>query len=113
MGHDDFDDDLDDLTPASVLRFGQRNVLYLGFVVLLVPFGLALDGRRPPGTESLGGIAFAFMLCIAVSMGFFVLNASLVVAAAARRRHSAKAAIGCVLPVVFGIGAILARTLVL
>jgi len=102
-----------DLTPASWLKFGQRNILYIGFVVLSLPLGLALDGPRPAGTQSLGGLAFALMLCVAVSAGFFVLNAGLVVVELAKGRRAAKALIGCALPLVFGIGAVMVRRLVL
>lgn len=97
-GHDE-----NDITPASWLKFGQRNILYIGFVALLFPFALALDGPRPPGAQSPGGIAFAAMLCGAVSIGFFLLNASLAVAGLARGRSAAKALIGCALPAVAGV----------
>lgn len=103
----------DDLTPASWLKFGQRNILYIGFVALLIPLGMALDGPRPEGTQSLGGIPFALMLCGAVSVGFFVLNAGLVVVDLAKGRRAAKALIGCALPLVFGIGAVVVRRLVM
>ena len=102
-----------DPTPASWLKFGQRNLLYVGFVLLLLPFGMALDGRGPPGTQSLGGFAFALMLCGVVSAGFFLINAGLVVADLAKGRRIAKALIGCVLPLVFGIGAVVVRRLAL
>lgn len=97
-GHDE-----NDITPASWLKFGQRNILYIGFVALLFPFAMALDGPRPPGAQSPGGIAFAAMLCGAVSIGFFLLNASLAVAGLARGRSAAKALIGCALPAVAGV----------
>jgi hypothetical protein len=105
------DEDPDDLTPAAWLKFGQRNVLYIGFVALLVPFGMALDGPRPAGTQSLGGLGFALMLCVAVSAGFFLLNVGLVVVDLAKGRRVAKALIGCALPLVFGIGAVMVRQL--
>ena len=112
--HDRRDDEEPvDLTPASWLKFGQRNILYIGFVALSLPFGMALDGPRPAGTQSLGGIAFALTLCGAVSAGFFVLNAGLVVFDLAKGRRAAKALIGCVLPLVFGVGAVMVRQLVL
>ena len=97
-GHDE-----NDITPASWLKFGQRNILYIGFVALLFPFAMALDGPRPPGAQSPGGIAFAAMLCGAVSIGFFLLNASLAVAGLARGRSAAKALIGCALPALAGV----------
>src|ERR1700679_511996 len=102
-----------DLTPDSWLKFGQRNVLYLGFVALLIPFGMALDGRRLPGTQSLGGLAFALMLCGAVSLGFFLLNAGLMVFDLARGRRIVKALIGCLLPVLLGGMGALGRHLVI
>jgi hypothetical protein len=107
------DEEPADLTPASWLKFGQRNILYIGFVVLLIPLGMALDGPRPAGTQSLGGLAFALMLCGAVSAGFFVLNAGLVVVDLAKGRRAAKALIGCALPLVFGIGAVVVKRLVM
>ena len=97
------ENDVPDMTPASWLKFGQRNILYIGFVALLFPFALALDGPRPPGTQSLGGIAFAILLCAAVSAGFFLLNASLALASLARGRSAAKALIGCALPTAVGV----------
>jgi hypothetical protein len=100
-----------DLVPASWLKIGQRNVLYIGFVALLIPLGMALDGRRPAGTQSLGGFAFALTLCVAVSAVFFLVNAGLVVVDLANRRGTAKALIGCALPLVFGIGAVLMERL--
>jgi len=113
MRHERDDEEPEDPTPASWLKFGQRNILYVGFVALLVPLGLALDGPRPAGTQSLGGFAFALMLCGAVSAGFFLLNAGLVVVDLAKGRRIAKALIGCALPLVFGIGAVVVRRLTL
>ncbi len=113
MDHRQNDNDPVDLTPASWLKFGQRNILYIGFVALLIPLGLALDGPRPAGTQGLGGIAFALMLCGAVSAGFFVLNAGLAVHDLAKGRRIAKALIGCALPLVFGVGAVVVRRLAL
>jgi hypothetical protein len=105
------DEEPPDLTPASWLKFGQRNILYIGFVALSVPFGMALDGPRPAGTQSLGGIAFALMVCGAVSVAFFLINAGLVVVDLAKGRRVAKALIGCALPLAFGIGAVVVRRL--
>jgi hypothetical protein len=107
------DEEPADLTPAAWLKFGQRNILYIGFVVLLLPLGMALDGRSLAGTQSLGGIAFALMLCGVVSAIFFVLNAGLVVVDLAKGRRVAKALIGCALPLVVGTGAVLARRLMM
>src|ERR1700729_1101967 len=92
-------EEVEDLTPEAWLKFGQRNVLYLGFVALLIPLGMALDGKRLPGTQSLGGLGFALMLCGAVSLGFFLINAGLMVVDLAKGRRIAKALIGCMLPV--------------
>lgn len=103
-----------DPTPASWLKFGQRNILYIGFVGLLVPLAFALEGPRAPDMpRDLHGIAFALMLCGLVSAGFFLLNAGFVVANLARGRRIAKALIGCALPLVFGIVAAVVRRLVL
>jgi len=100
-----------DPTPASLLKFGQRNILYIGFLTLSVPLGLALDGPRPAGVQSAGGLAFALMLCLAVSAGFFLMNAGLVVVDLAKGRRVAKTLIGCVLPLMFGMGVVLVRRL--
>jgi hypothetical protein len=102
----------DDLTPSSWLKFGQGNVLYIGFVTLLVPFAMALNGPRPAGTQSPGGFSFALMLCGAVSAGFFLVNAGQVAFDLAKGRRSVKALIGCALPLAFGAGAIMLRQLV-
>jgi hypothetical protein len=107
------DEEPADLTPASWLKFGQRNILYLGFVALSVPLGMALDGPRPAGTQSPGGFAFALMLCVMVSAGFFLINAGLVVVDLAKGRRIAKALIGCALPLAFGVGAIVVSRLTL
>jgi hypothetical protein len=113
MHHGRDDEEPADPTPAAWLKFGQRNILYIGFVALSVPLGLALDGPRLAGTRSLGGIAFALLLCGVVSAIFFVLNAGLVVVDLAKGRRAAKALIGCALPLVFGIGALMVRRLVM
>ncbi len=111
MGQRRHDEDPDDPTPASWLKFGQRNILYIGFVALLVPLGMALDGPRPVGSQSLGGLGFALMLCGAVSAGFFVLNAGLMVIDLVKGRRAAKPLIGCLLPLVVGIGTVVVRRL--
>jgi hypothetical protein len=85
--------------------------LYIGFVSLLVPFAMALNGPRPPGAQSPGGTAFALLLCVAVSAGFFAINAGLVVVDLAKGRRVAKALIGCALPIVFGVGAVMIERL--
>lgn len=102
MGPTTDDTDCADLTPASVLRFGQRNVLYLGFVSLLVPLSMALEGRHPPGTSSLGGAAFALVLCCVVSAAMFLVNSGLVALDLAKRRPVAKALTACALAALFG-----------
>jgi hypothetical protein len=112
MHHGRDDEEPADPTPASWLKFGQRNILYIGFVALSVPLGMALDGPRLAGAQNLGGFAFALMLCWAVSVGFFLVNAGLVVFDLAKGRRAAKALIGCALPLVFGIGAMVVRRLV-
>ena len=95
--------------PSAWVSLGQRNILYLLFVSLLGPFGLALEGRRLSGTDSLGGIAFALMLCMTVSAGFFAINAGLVVVDLRHGRRTAKAMLGCALPLIFGLAAVVMR----
>jgi hypothetical protein len=113
MRHPREDEPPADLTPASWLKFGQRNILYIGFVALSLPLGLALDGPRLPGTLSHGGVAFALALCGFVSAIFFLLNAGLVVVDLAKGRRIVKALIGCALPLVFGVGAVVARRMMM
>ena len=98
-----------DPTPAAWLKFGQRNILYIGFLALLVPFAMALDGRQPPGAQSLGGFGFALTLSAVVSAAFFLLNAGLALFELANGRRAAKTLIGCLLPLAFGAGIIVAR----
>jgi hypothetical protein len=74
---------------------------------------MALDGPRPPGTLTHGGIAFALALCGVVSTLFFLLNAGLVVVDLAKGRRIAKAVTGCALPLIFGVGAVVARRLMM
>ena len=109
--HQGRENDEPDLTPASWLKFGQRNILYIGFVTLLVPFGMALNGPRPADTQSPGGFTFTLMLCATVSVGFFLINAGLMVFDLAKGRRIMKALIGCALPVMFGVGAMVVRRL--
>ena len=93
------------------LLFGQRNILYLGFVMLLPALGLALDGPRPAGSQSLGGMGLAVMACTIVSLLFFAINAGLAVMDLIKRRRAVKSLTGCGLALMFGGAAILARGL--
>jgi hypothetical protein len=113
MSRGNDDEEPVDLTPTAWLRFGQRNILYIAFVALLVPFGMALDGPRPPGAQSLGGLAFALMLCGAVSTGFFLINAGLVAVDLAKGRRVLKTMIGCALPLVIGAGLVVMKRMAL
>ena len=100
-----------DLIPASWMTFGQRNILYIGFVGLLIPLGMALDGKRQAGTQSLGGFGFALTLCLTVSVGFLLINSGLLVFNVVKRRPAVKALIGCALPLVGALGSIVVRSL--
>ena len=102
-------EDKDIAGSAAWLTIGQRNILYLAFVSLLGPFSLALDGPRLSGTDPLGGKSIALLVCVLVSLVFFVVNAGLAVADLKRGRRAAKALLGCALPAIFGFGAELVR----
>ena len=71
-------------------RFGRRNLGYIAFVVLVIPFGIALEASGPGGPDRGGGVGAALMLWGIVSLAFFAVNAALLVFAlrkgAARRQ---------------------------
>ena len=92
-------------------RLGRRNLAYLLFVALLIPLGIALEASGPRGPDSGGGIMLALMLFGAGSALFFLANAALAIVALAKRRPAGKALIGCALPFVVIIGALLLEEL--
>jgi hypothetical protein len=62
-----------------VALIGRRNVAYVLFVSLLVPFGMAIEAAGPKGPDSGGGIMAAIMLWSVVSLIFFIANAGLAI----------------------------------
>ncbi len=80
-------------------RFGRRNIAFLIFLALLVPFGIALEASGPRGPDSGGGVGAAVLLGGVVSAAFLAVNAVLAVVALIRGRPPAKALIACALPI--------------
>jgi hypothetical protein len=58
---------------------GRRNIAYVVFVSLLVPFGMLLDAAGPRGPDSGGGIMAVIILWSVVSLIFFKANAGLAI----------------------------------
>jgi hypothetical protein len=83
-----------------VALIGRRNVAYVLFVSLLVPFGMAIEAAGPKGPDSGGGIMAAIMLWSVVSLIFFIANAGLAIGSIARGRSATKPLIACALPIV-------------
>ena len=54
---------------------GSRNIAYVVFVSLLVPFGMLMEAAGPRGPDSGGGIMAAIILWGVVSLIFFIANA--------------------------------------
>jgi hypothetical protein len=79
-------------------RFGRRNLAYIAFVVLLIPFGIALEASGPGGPDRGGGVGAAVMIWGIGSLAFFVVNAVLLVFALVRSQPAAKAFVACALP---------------
>jgi hypothetical protein len=80
-------------------RFGRRDLGHIVFVVLLIPFGIALEASGPGGPDRGGGVGAALMLWGIVSLAFFVVNAALLVLALVKWQPAAKPFIACALPV--------------
>jgi hypothetical protein len=78
---------------------GRRNIAYVVFVSLLVPFGMLLEASGPKGPDSGGGIMAAMILWSVVSLIFFIANAGLLISSLARRRSATKPLIACALPI--------------
>lgn len=78
--------------------FGYRNLAYLAFVALLVPFGMAVEASGPHGPDSGGGTMTALMLWGAVSVVFVLVNLVLLVVALTKGRPAGAPLIACALP---------------
>ena len=82
-----------------VSLIGRRNIAYVVFVSLLVPFGMLMEAAGPPGPDSGGGIMAAIILWSVVSLIFFIANAGLAIGSIARGRSATKPLIACALPI--------------
>ena len=98
---------------AWLRRFGWRNLAYLLFVALLIPFGLAMEASGPHGPDSGGGIMFALIIWGVASAVFMLVNAGLAIAALARGRPAGRALIACALPVAIVVGTLLLESITL
>ena len=78
---------------------GRRNIAYVVFVSLLVPFGMLLEASGPKGPDSGGGIMASIILWGVVSLIFFIANAGLLISSLARGRSAMKPLIACALPI--------------
>jgi len=85
-------------------RIGRRNILYVLFVVLLIPASILLESTGPSGPDSGGGLMAGFMLWSLVSFGFFVVNAILLIVALVQNRPLTKPFLACILPVAIVLG---------
>jgi hypothetical protein len=83
-----------------VAFIGRRNIAYVFFVSLMVPFGMLVEAAGPQGPDSGGGIMAAIMLWSVVSLIFFIANAGLAIGSIARGRSATKPLIACALPIV-------------
>ena len=92
-------------------RFGRRNWAYLAFVVLLVPFGIALEASGPGGPDRGGGVAAALMLGGIGTALFFLINAVLLIIALVKKQPAGKPAIACALPIAIVLGMLLLEAL--
>ena len=63
---------------------GRRNIAYVVFVSLLVPFGMLLEASGSKDPDSGGGIMAAIILWGVVSLIFFIANAGLLISSLAR-----------------------------
>jgi hypothetical protein len=97
--------------PAWWRRFGRRNLAYVAFVVLLIPFGMVLEATGPTGPDRGGGVMAALMLWGSGSLVFFVVNVILLVVALTIGRPAAKPAIACALPFAIIIGVLLSQSI--
>jgi hypothetical protein len=89
-----------DSIQAWVAFVGRRNIAYVVFVSLLVPFGMLLEAAGPKGPDSGGGIMAAITLWGVVSLIFFIANAGLAIGSIVRGRSAMKPLIACALPIV-------------
>jgi len=92
-------------------RFGWRNWAYLAFIILLVPFGIALEASGPGGPDRGGGVAAAVMIGGIGTALFFLANLLLLIVALIKNRPAGKPAIACALPIAIILGMFLLEEL--
>src|SRR5437870_1808999 len=78
---------------------GRRNIAYVVFVSLLVPFSSFMVAADLQGPDSGGAIMAAIILRSVVSLIVFIANAGLAIGAIARGRTATKPLIACALPI--------------
>jgi hypothetical protein len=93
-------------------RFGRRNLLYVAFVILLIPLGIALEATGPGGPDRGGGVGGAVLAGGLVSLAFFLVNAVLAGVALAKGRPARIALIACALPAGLVLGLCLLAALI-
>ena len=89
-----------DRVRAWAALVGRRNIAYVVFVSLLVPFGMLMEVADRQGPDPGGGIMAAIILWGLASLMFFIANAGLALGAIARGRSATKPLIACALPIV-------------
>lgn len=92
-------------------RGGRRNVAYVVFVAILIPVANALEASGPQGPDSGGGIMLGLIVWGLVSLGFFLVNAILLIAALAKSGEALKPFIACLLPVLVIAGVLVTEDL--
>jgi len=99
--------------PSWMARFGYRNVGYIAFLLLLIPFGILLESTGShAGSDRGGGVGAAVFIGMLGSILFGVVNACLLVVAWVRSRSDRRALIGCALPAGLAMLAFLAAGLI-
>jgi hypothetical protein len=84
-------------TPTRLRRFGYRNVMYIGFMLILV-VSTHLHAMNAPGPREIGEhIAIAGIIYMAASVIFLAVNGGLLAIALVRKRSAAKPALACAL----------------
>jgi hypothetical protein len=86
------------LPEAGVGRLGRRNILYVLFVLLTIGSAILVETTGAGGTEGPRLVATLIWFWGIGSIGFFVVNAVLLMLAVVKGVSPRKAAIACALP---------------
>ena len=91
-------------TNRMVRGFGYRNVAFLLFTLLMVPFGMVMEASGPAGPDRGGGIWAVLLLWGLGSAVFVLANVVLLIVALGRGRPAGAPLIAIGLPpgIVFG-----------